>query len=47
MNGRELQKRPLLKICHTYSAIMEIGTLKPYLKKIQTIYKSRNTPTDL
>ena len=34
-------KRSLLpKICHTYPAMMRLGTLTPYLKKIKKIYKS-------
>ena len=32
-----------LKICHTYPAIMKLGTVIPCLKKIQKIYKSRDT----
>ena len=38
------QKGPLPKICHTYPAMMKLGTVIPYLKKIQKIYKSRDTP---
>ena len=34
------------KIFHTYCAIMKLGTVIPYLKKIQKIYKSRDTPLD-
>ena len=30
------------KICHAYSTIMKLGTVIPYLKKIQQIYESRN-----
>ena len=39
-------KRPLLppKICHTYPMMMKLGTVIPYLKKIQKIYKFRDTP---
>ena len=29
------QKCPLPKICHTFSTMMKLGTVKPYLKKIQ------------
>ena len=35
---------PLSKICHTYSTLMKLATVIPYLKKIQKIYKSRDTP---
>ena len=34
----------LPKICHTYSTMMKLGTVVPYLKKIQKIYKSCDTP---
>ena len=34
---------PLLKICHTYPIMMKLGIFIPYLKKIQKIYKSRDT----
>ena len=34
----------LPKICHTYSTMMKLGTVLPYLKKIQKIYKSYGTP---
>ena len=27
-------KAPLLKICHTYPTMMNLGTVMPYLKKI-------------
>ena len=33
----------LRKICHAYPAIMKLGTVIPYLKKIQKLYKSRDT----
>ena len=33
MEGRA-KKFPLPKICHTYSKLMKLGTLIPYLKKI-------------
>ena len=40
-------KRPLIpKTCHTYPTMMKLGTLIPYLKKIQKAYKSRDTPHD-
>ena len=31
------------KICHTYPTIMKLGTVIPYLRKIQKMYKSRDT----
>ena len=34
------------KICHTYPAMMKLGTCTPYLRKIQEIYKSRYTPLE-
>ena len=37
------QKGPLPKICLTYTTMMTLGTVIPYLKKIQKIYKSRDT----
>ena len=37
-------KAPLPKICHTYATMMKLGTVIPYLKKIQKIYESRDTP---
>ena len=40
------KKAPLPKICHTYPAIMKLGTVTTYLKKIKKIYKSRDTPLE-
>ena len=41
-------KRLLLpKICHTYPTMMKLGTVIPCLKKIQKVYKSRDTPLEL
>ena len=37
---------PLLKICHTYLMMMELGTVTPYLKNTQKRYESRDTPLD-
>ena len=37
------KRSPLPKICHTYPPIMKLGTAITYLKKIQKIYKSRDT----
>ena len=40
---RGAKKVPLPKICHTYPTIMKLGTVIPYLKKIQKIYEARDT----
>ena len=37
-------RRPLPTICHTYSTIMKLDTVIPYLEKTQNIYESRDTP---
>ena len=37
---------PLPKICHTYPAMMKLGTIIPYLKKFQELYESRETPLE-
>ena len=37
-------KGSLPKICHTYPTMMELGTAKPYLRKIQKIHKSHDAP---
>ena len=34
---------PLPKICHTYATIIKLGTVISYLRKIQKMYKSRDT----
>ena len=34
----------LPKISHTYPTMMKLGTVTPYLKKIQKLNKSRDTP---
>ena len=36
------KKAPFLKTCDTYPAMMKLGTLMPYLEKIQKICKSRD-----
>ena len=41
------QKDPLSKICHTYPAMIKLDMVIPYLKKIQNIYESRDTPLRL
>ena len=43
-SGMGAGKAPLPKICHTYPTMMKLGTVIPYLKKIQKIYESRDTP---
>ena len=40
------KKAPLPKICHTYPTMMKLCTAIPYLKKIQTKFKSRDTPLE-
>ena len=35
---------PLPRIRHTNPTMMKLGTVIPYLKKIQKMYKSRDTP---
>ena len=37
------KKAPLLKICHTYSTMMKLGAVMPFLKEIQKIYESQDT----
>ena len=37
---------PLPKICHTYPTMMKLGTVIPYLKLIQKIYESSDTPPE-
>ena len=46
--GGGVQKAPLPfpKICHTYPAMMKLGTVIPYPKKIQKKYESRDTPLE-
>ena len=38
------KKARLLKICHAYPTIVKPGIVIPYLKKIQKVYESRDTP---
>ena len=38
------KKAALLKICHTYPIMMKLGTVTPFLKKIQKKYESCDTP---
>ena len=44
LGGKGVKKPPLPKICHTCPTIMKLSTVIPYLKKIQKIYESRDTP---
>ena len=32
------------KTCHAYPAVMKLGTVMPYIKKVQNTYESRDTP---
>ena len=41
-----LPPNPFPKVCHTYPTMMKLGTLIPYLKKNQKLYKSRDTPPE-
>ena len=41
--GAKRPPTPIPKICHTYPAMMELGTPIAYLKKIQKLYESRDT----
>ena len=41
----EAKKPPLSKICHTYPNLMKLGTVIPYLKKIQRFKKYINHVT--
>ena len=34
------------RICCTYPTVMKLDTVLPYLKKIQKIHKSRDTPLE-
>ena len=44
--GGGCKKDPLPKICHTYAAMLKLGTVIPYLKKIQKLYESWDTSLD-
>ena len=37
--GSGAKRSPLPKICHTYTTMMKLGTVIPYLKKIQGVYE--------
>ena len=38
------KRPPIPKICQTYLKMVKSGTVTPYLKKIQKLYDSRDTP---
>ena len=40
------QEPPFPKICHTYATVMKLGTVIPYLKKIQKLFESRDRPPE-
>ena len=39
------KKVPFPKICHTYPTMLKLDTVIPYLKKIQKLYESGDTPS--
>ena len=41
-HGWVAKKLPLSKISYTYPAMMKLGTVTPYLKKIQKLNESRD-----
>ena len=42
-----VKKDPLPEICHTYPTMIKLGTITPYLNKIQKIYESQDTHPEL
>ena len=42
--GEGAKRSPLPKTCCTYPTTMKLGTVIPYLKEIQQLYESRDTP---
>ena len=44
--GGGAKSTPSFKTCHTYPTMMKLDTAIPYLKEIQKIYESRDTPTE-
>ena len=44
--GGDKKPPPVLKICHTYPTMMNLGTVIPYIKNILKIYESRDIPPD-
>ena len=45
-HGWVAKKDPLPKICHTYPTMKTLGTVTPYLQKIQKFYETRDTPPE-
>ena len=43
---RWAKRPPLPKICDIYPTIMKLGAVIPYLRKIQKVYQSRDTPLE-
>ena len=41
------KKGPLPKICYTYSAMIKLGTVISYIKKIKKTYESLDTPSEI
>ena len=39
--GWGAKRSPPSKVCYTYSTMMKVGTVIPYLIKVQKIYESR------
>ena len=44
--GGEAWRTLLTKICYTYPTMMKIGTVIPYLKKIQKLFELRDAPLE-
>ena len=44
--GGVAKRPPLPNICDTYATMMKRATVIPYLKNIQKIYESRDTPSE-
>ena len=45
--GGGSKKAPLPKICLTYPTTMKLGTVIPYLKKIETMHETRDTSLEI
>ena len=43
-DGEVGKKASLPKICHIYPTMVKLGTVIPYLKKLQKLYESHDTP---
>ena len=43
-DGGLAKRSPLRKVCHTSPKMMKLGKVVRFVKMIQKIYKSRNTP---